>query len=121
MSARGVTAVALVAIVTAPALSWAQPRALGTVADRKPDAVVDLRTVEGARLVQGTWRYRDGEIVPVDFRGPGADRRPSGAPVRTFDIEPRAGARDFDDHAWATIAADQLDARRTNGRLSFNW
>ena len=39
----------------------------------RPEAIVDLRTPEGVRLVHGEWRYREAEIVPVDFRGPGPD------------------------------------------------
>ncbi len=65
-----------------------------------PAAVVDLRTAEGARLVGATWRYSDVAVVEVDHREPGADLRPSGAPNRTNDITPHAGAADFDDSGW---------------------
>jgi gluconolactonase len=82
---------------------------------------VDLRTREGASLVNGQWRYSDARLVDADFKGPGPDLRPSGVPVRTTDITPKAGAADFDDSAWQAIEATTLDARRTNGRLSFNW
>jgi gluconolactonase len=57
----------------------------------------------------------------VDFRGPGPDLKPSGQPVRTFDILPKAGAADFDDSGWPVAAPTSLEGRRTNGRLSFNW
>jgi gluconolactonase len=120
MTARFMLApLAALAVSTAPVA--AQPRAINTVADRKPDAIVDLRTPDGAALVGATWRYADAEIVPIEARAPGPDRKPSGAPVETFDIEPKAGARDFDDRAWTVVAPDRLDDRRAGGRLSFNW
>jgi gluconolactonase len=95
--------------------------ALAAVLDRRPNAVIDLRTDEGVRLVQGEWRYKDAAIVPVDFRGPGPDLKPTGAPQRTFDVFPRAGAAGFDDTAWPVAGATTLEARRTGGRLSFGW
>jgi gluconolactonase len=86
-----------------------------------PVAIVDLRTREGATLVGATWRYLDADIVPVDHRGPGADLRPSGAPVRTRDLVPHAGTMSFDDRRWPVIAPESLEARRGHGRLSFGW
>ncbi len=87
----------------------------------RPDAIVDLRTTEGAMLVGANWRYRDATIVPVAHRAVGPDLKPSGAPNRTFDISPKAGAAAFDDKRWPTIPATSLEARRSNGRLSFGW
>jgi gluconolactonase len=86
-----------------------------------PAAVVDLRTVEGARLAGATWRYRDASVVEVEHREPGPDLRPSGAANRTNDITPHAGAADFDDSGWQVIAPAELEARRSHGRLAFNW
>jgi gluconolactonase len=87
----------------------------------RPDAIVNLATDEGAALVRGQWRYRDARIVEVEHRSPGPDLRPSGAPNRTYDITPHAGAADFDDAAWDAIPPQGLEARRSNGRLSFGW
>ncbi len=87
----------------------------------RPEAIVDLRTPEGARLVRGEWRYRDAQIVQVDFRAPGPDLKPSGAPNRTYDISPHAGGADFDDSGWPVIDPAALEARRSPGRLSFGW
>jgi gluconolactonase len=83
--------------------------------------VIDLRTDEGVRLVGGPWRYKDAAIVPVDFPGPGPELKPTGAPQRTFDIVPKAGAAGFDDAAWPVAGATTLEARRTGGRVSFGW
>ena len=84
-------------------------------------AIVDLATAEGAALVKGQWRYSDTKIVEMDFKGPGADLQPTGAPIRTYDVTPRAGGADFDDSGWAAIDATTLSARRSTGRLCFNW
>ncbi len=86
-----------------------------------PAAVVDLRTAEGAGLVGATWRYSDVSVVEVDHREPGADLRPSGAANRANDISPHAGGADFDDSGWKVIAPAELEARRSHGRLAFNW
>ena len=86
-----------------------------------PDAIVDLRTAEGAALVKASWRYRDAEIISVAHHAVGRDLTPSGAPNRTFDISPKAGAAGYDDTQWPTIAATSLEDRRANGRLSFAW
>ena len=60
--------------------------------DGRPDAIVDLRTADGVRLVNGQWRYSDTAIVEADFNAPGPDLKPSGKPIKTYDISPRAGA-----------------------------
>lgn len=111
---------AAVAVVAAASAAAAGPRALGPL-DGRPDAIVDLATPAGVALVQGQWRYSDTRIVETDFRAPGPDLKPSGAPITTYDFTPHAGAAGFDDSAWPAIPADTLDARRATGRLSFNW
>src|SRR6266849_1611707 len=83
----------------------------------KPTATIDLATVDGVSAVKGEWRYSDTKIVEADFRGPGADRQPTGPAVKTYDYTPHAGGADFDDSTWEVIAATTLDQRRGNGRL----
>jgi gluconolactonase len=85
------------------------------------DALVDLATPEGARLVQGQWRYSDARIIEVDFRAPDSEGQPTGDPVKTYDIAPQAGGVEFDDSGWETIDPTTLIKRRGAGRLSFNW
>jgi gluconolactonase len=87
----------------------------------RPDAVIDLATRDGVSLVKGQWRYSDTRIIEVDSRGPGADLKPSGAPIKTYDYTPHAGTADFDDSKWDAIDATTLDARRSTGKLCFNW
>src|SRR5215470_12983267 len=87
----------------------------------KPDAVIDLATREGADLVKGRWRYSDTKIVPVDFRAAGPDKQPTGKPIKTYDFTPHAGSADFDDSKWEPLDPTTLEARRSTGRLCFNW
>jgi len=91
------------------------------VLDERPDAVVDLMTVEGVALVRGQWRYSDTKIVEVNHKSPGRDLGPSGPPNRTYDISLHAGAADFDDSAWEVLEPQALETRRSTGRLCFNW
>jgi gluconolactonase len=86
-----------------------------------PAATIDLGSSNGVTEVKGEWRYSDTKIVEVDFTGPGADKQPTGAPVKTYDYTPHAGGVDFDDSNWEVIAPTTLDQRRGNGRLGFNW
>ncbi len=85
------------------------------------EATIDLAAEEGVRLVNGEWRYHDTTIVKTDFRAPGPDGQPTGAPVETYDFTPHAGGADFDDSGWQNIGPTTLEQRRGNGRLSFNW
>lgn len=87
----------------------------------RPDATIDLRTKEGTQLVKGEWRYSDVKIIEVDSKGPGPDLKPSGAPVKTYDYVPHAGPAYFDDSSWQVLDPTTLDARRGNGKVSFNW
>ena len=87
----------------------------------RPDATIDLVTKAGVDLVKGQWRYSDTKIVEVDFKAAGPDKQPTGAPNKTYDYEPHAGGPDFDDSKWEAIEPTTLDARRSTGRLCFNW
>lgn len=87
----------------------------------RPAAIINLATEEGVRLVKGQWRYSDTRIIEVDHHSVGPDLRPSGPPTRTHDITPHAGAVDFNDSTWEVLAAPQLEARKSTGRLCFNW
>ena len=105
---------------------WVQPIAAQNWAAQappygRPDATIDLRTRDGVQLVKGDWRYSDVKIIEVDSKGPGPDLKPSGAPVKTYDYAPHAGAADFSDSNWSVINPATLDARRGNGKVSFDW
>lgn len=87
----------------------------------KPDAIINLGTHAGVKMVNGVWRYSDARIVETAFNAPGPDLRPSGPPNKTFDIAPHAHAADFDDSRWEALDPTTLEARRSTGRLAFNW
>jgi gluconolactonase len=87
----------------------------------KPEASVDLATADGVKMMKGEWRYSDTRIVEVDFRAPGPDGQPTGAPIKTYDYLPKAGVADFDDSKWEVIAPTTLSQRRATGRMCFNW
>jgi gluconolactonase len=115
---RGLLAGAL--LLAAAGAATAGPRALNPTEDR-PDAIIDLSTSAGATLVRGQWRYQDARVVEANFRAPGPDLRPSGPPIKTLDVTPHAGARDFDDSHWTAVEARQIQDRRGRGRLAFAW
>jgi gluconolactonase len=114
-----------VVLLTFGALVFLAGRALAeTNADApsgKPDAVTDLATKQGVNLVKGEWRYSDTKIIQVDFKAAGPDKQPTGKPIKTYDFTPHAGSADFDDSKWEKLDPTTLDARRSTGRLCFNW
>src|SRR5215471_1819498 len=87
----------------------------------KPDAVIDLATKEGVDVVKGEWRYSDTKIIEVDFKAAGPDKQPTGKSIKTYDFTPHAEAADFDDSKWEVLDPTMLEARRSTGRLCFNW
>src|SRR4051794_18534031 len=66
-----------------------------------PLAQLDLATPVGLDVVQGTWRYKDVELMPTQFGG-----------AATWDYTPHAGVRDFDDSDWQKVDPATLAARR---------
>ena len=111
----------IAALLFAFALSAVAADPSANAPNGKPEATVDLATEEGAKMVKGEWRYSDTRIVEVDFRGPGADNQPTGAPIRTYDYTPHAGVADFDDAKWEVIRPASLSSRRATGKICFNW
>lgn len=86
-----------------------------------PDAIVNLRTTEGANVLEAKWAYREASIVPSTNKLPGPDGKPTGDEVATFDISPRLDSDDFKTGAWQSIEASSLETRRSPGKLSFGW
>ncbi|MEW6683362.1 MAG: SMP-30/gluconolactonase/LRE family protein [Nitrospirota bacterium] len=118
MKSLGATLIATIALL---GCSEAQARTIDDVPAGKPDAVIDLATVEGVRLVKGAWRYSDTKIIEVDFNAPGPEGQPTGGPIKTYDFTPHAGGPDFDDSQWEVIDPTTLNQRRSTGRICFNW
>jgi gluconolactonase len=106
----------IIALLLLSISSFAQGVPIG-----RPEAVIDLATADGLKLVAGQWRYSDTRIVETNFNAAGPDGQPTGPSVKTYDYEPKAGSGDFDDSTWEIVPAAELQRRRGNGRLSFNW
>jgi gluconolactonase len=90
----------------------------------RPDAIVDLQTDEGVRLVGGEWRYADARVEQIDFVELGSAEDPLGpgtVPNRTYDVVPHAEGVDFDDSSWRVLAPEETMARLGNGRVAFDW
>src|SRR5436309_3511708 len=78
----------------------------------RPEAIINLATAEGVRLVKGEWRYSNTKIIEVEHHNVGPDLTPSGAPNKTYDVVPHAGGTHFDDSHWEVLAPTTLDQRR---------
>ena len=81
-----------------------------------PTHVVDLMTVEGSAVFGARWKAREAKIVACPAL---SDSMPEFR--TTYDIDPHAEVKGFDDSAWADVAATELAARRGGGMVSFFW
>jgi gluconolactonase len=112
-------------VLKAAALAYALLTGLAAAADKifpdSPLATIDLGTSAGVALAKAQWRYSDARIVEADFYTPGAEGQPTGRMIKTLDISPRAGGKDFDDSAWEAFDGPEIMKRRTSGKFAFNW
>ncbi len=108
-------------LLAATVLLWAQAGVAQKLSLDRPSATIDLKSREGASLVEGVWRFSDVEIVESRFPSAGPDGQPTGALHTTYDISPRAGAADFDDAAWQELDPESLELRRSGGQVCFAW
>ena len=81
-----------------------------------PVHVVDLMTPAGSQAFGAVWRAREAKIVEVPALADAMPEYPT-----TYDIEPHAEAKGFDDSAWQIVAPDDLGGRRGGGQISFLW
>ena len=92
----------------------------------KPQAIADLKTNEGAALVNAKWFVQPAHIVDADFKLPGAAANdmlllyPTGAAVKTHTISPQVNAVDFD-KAFTPIKPASLEMREGMGLVSLAW
>ncbi len=106
---------------TAAAVCGGLARAEHDALSAAPEAVVDLATPDGVAAMHAEWRYSDTRVIQVAFHDPGSDGQPTGPDTLAYDLAPKAGARDFDDSAWARLDPRTLAQPRGHGHLSFNW
>ena len=81
-----------------------------------PVHVVDLMTAAGSAAFGAEWRGMEAKIVECPAL---TDAMPEFK--TTYDIEPHAEERGFDDSRWPVIPATELGARRGGGMVSFFW
>lgn len=93
----------------------------------KPQAIADLRTAEGASIVNAKWFVQNAHVVDVDFKSPGPGTNgdklplyPTGDAVKTHQLHPQIAAADFD-AGFKEIAATDLEKRQGTGLFSFVW
>jgi gluconolactonase len=81
-----------------------------------PVHVVDLMTSQGSAAFGAQWRIKEAKIVETAAI-------PDAMPEyrTTYDLDPHAGERGFDDSSWPVISPTELDAKRGGGKISFLW
>ena len=94
----------------------------------KPLAIADLKSNEGAALVNAKWFVQSAHVQTKDFRLPGPQQGggdalhlyPTGAAVQTHILHPQIGADDFE-IGFNEINPNDLDGRQGTGLFSFVW
>jgi gluconolactonase len=92
----------------------------------KPQAVADLKTMEGAETVQAKWYVQPARIREAEFRLPGPSATdmlllyPTGAKIKTHTIYPQVNTPDFD-KAFTAIKPTHLEMREGMGLVSMAW
>ncbi len=92
----------------------------------KPQAIADLKTLEGAALVTAQWYVQPAHIIEADFKTPGGSIKdplklyPTGQPVKTHTLHPQINASDFD-KGFVTIKPADLEMREGMGLISAAW
>ncbi|HLP37236.1 SMP-30/gluconolactonase/LRE family protein [Lacibacter sp.] len=93
----------------------------------KPFAVADLKTTDGAALLNTKWFVQPVHIINTTFKQPGPGTNgdplklyPTGAGVQTNHLHPQIGSVDFE-NGFKPIAATELENRKGTGLFSFVW
>lgn len=93
----------------------------------KPQAIADLKTVEGASLVNAKWFVQEAHIRDIDFKAPGPGTNgdalplyPTGPVIKTHTIHPQINATDFE-NGFKFIQPTDLEFRQGTGLVSYVW
>jgi len=116
----------LLAALLAAVIAYAQETR--QLAVDKPQAIADLRTTEGAALVNARWYVQPAHIENKEFYLPGPQKGggdamrlyPTGSAIQTQNLHPQVGAADFD-AGFKEIKATELEGRQGTGLFSFVW
>jgi gluconolactonase len=92
----------------------------------KPSAIADLKTKEGAALVDAKWFVQPASVKDIGFRSPGPSATdalllyPTGAGLQTHIVYPQIGSNEFDKN-FREIRPSELEQRQGTGLVSFVW
>ncbi|MFC0771991.1 SMP-30/gluconolactonase/LRE family protein [Terrimonas alba] len=94
----------------------------------KPQAIADLKTIEGATLVNAKWYVQPAHIRDKEFYRPGPEKGggdalllyPTGKTIQTQNLYPQPGAADFE-KGFVSLNPNELESRQGTGLLSFVW
>lgn len=93
----------------------------------KPQAVADLRSTEGAALVNAKWYVQPAKVINTNFKLPGHGTNgdllllyPTGLAITTNQLSLQSGAAGFD-KGFKEIRPTDLETRQGTGLLSFVW
>lgn len=94
----------------------------------KPQAIADLKTTEGAALLQEKWYVQAAHVHEKDFNLPGPQKGgsdalplyPTGSLIKTNILHPQAGAEDFEE-GFIEVKPTDLEKRQGTGLLSYVW
>lgn len=94
----------------------------------KPQSIADLRTTEGANILQATWSVGEASFINTAFRSPGPKQDgtdplllyPTGAAIKTWLLKPQVTDSDFGKQ-FTRIEPTDLEKRQGHGLLSFVW
>src|SRR3984957_15222559 len=81
-----------------------------------PAHVVDLMSIDGSAIFGARWKALEAKIVECPAL---SDSMPEFK--TTYDVDPHAELKGFDDSAWPEVAATDLGAKRGGGMVSFFW
>lgn len=94
----------------------------------KPQAIADLKTIEGAAWLNAKWFVQPAHVQSTGFFLPGPQRGggdamplyPTGAAIKTQTLHPQIGTADFND-GFTPVQPTDLEKRQGAGLLSFVW
>jgi hypothetical protein len=81
-----------------------------------PAHVVDLMSVAGSAAFGARWKAKEAKLVECPAL---SDSMPEFK--TTYDVDPHAELRGFDDSDWPEVAPTELGAKRGGGMVSFFW
>ncbi len=92
----------------------------------KPQAIADLKTTEGAALLNAIWYVQNARIVNAGFKKPGPSANdalplyPTGSPIKTNQLRPQITDANFNE-GFKEIKPADLESRQGTGLISFVW